>query len=260
MRNPALILLLSVFLIFEFAKKIRAQSACNLNKQINLKALNRESDGGISGYIIENGINLSLNFTNDLLYDVAGGINTGFAYAGLISPQLNIDLEKMAGWPEADIHISVNGTLGSNFNKKAGSEQGIDNITAFNTWKIYEFWIQKKLFDNHLSFKFGLYDLNSEFDVRLSSLVFLNPSQAIGPEFSLTGKNGPSIYPTTSLALRIKYTGNSGFYFQSAVLDGVPGDPGDPDGTHIIINSRDGFLITGEAGFERGADNLSKDL
>ena len=100
---------------------------------------------------------------------------------------------------------------------------------------------------------------NSEFDVRLSSLVFLNPSQAIGPDFSLTGKNGPSIYPTTSLAFSIKYTGNSSFYFQSAILDGVPGDPDDPCGTHIIINGKNGFLLTAEAGFMNEEDNLNKD-
>jgi len=257
MRNPILILILSFLLIFEFTKKSKAQSAANPNNKINPDTLKREIDGGILRYSVENGINLNLNFTNDLLYDVAGGINTGSTYAGLFTPKLDIDLNKMIGWHEANMYISVNGTFGGNINKKAGTEQGVDNITAFDTWKIYEFWIQKKLFDNQLSFKFGLYDLNSEFDVRLSSLVFLNPSQAIGPEFSLTGKNGPSIYPTTSLALRIKYTSNSGFYFQSAVLDGVPGDPNDPYGTHIIINSNDGFLLTGEAGFVKDEDNLS---
>ncbi|MEJ2613883.1 MAG: carbohydrate porin [Ignavibacteriaceae bacterium] len=259
MRNPILILFITFLLIFEFTKKIRAQSDTNSNNQVSPDTLNSDLDGGILNYSIENGINLKFSFTNDLLYDVSGGINTGSTYAGLFTPQLDIDLNKMIGLHEADMHISVNGTLGGNFNKKAGTEQGIDNITAFNTWKIYEFWVQKELFNNHLSFKLGLYDLNSEFDVRQSSLVFLNPSQAIGPEFSLTGKNGPSIYPTTTLAFRIKYTGNSGFYFQSAILDGVPGDPEDPYGTHIIINSKNGFLVTGEAGLVKEEGNLNKD-
>ena len=258
MRNPILILFISFLLIFEFTKKIRAQSDANSNKQVSSDTLNSDLDGGILRYSIDNGIDLKFSFTNDLLYDVSGGINTGSAYAGLFTPKLDIDLNKLIGWYEADMYISVNGTLGGNFNKKAGTEQGIDNISAFNTWKIYEFWLQKQLFKNHLSFKFGLYYLNSEFDVRLSSLVFLNPSQAIGPEFSLSGKNGPSIFPTTSLAFRIKYTGNSGFYFQSAILDGVPGDPNDPYCTHIVINSKDGFLLTGEAGFVKEEDKLNK--
>ncbi len=258
MRNFVLRFIFCVLLIFVSTKMILSQSTAKSNSLLNIDTLKSNLNWGILKYGKENGIDLKFSFTNDLLYDLSGGINTGSSYAGLFTPHLNIDLNKIIGWQGSDMHLSINGTLGSNFNKKAGTEQGVDNITAFNTWKIYELWIRQQLFNDHLSFKFGLYDLNSEFDVRLSSLVFLNPSQAIGPEFSLTGKNGPSIYPTTSLAFRIKYAGNSGFYFQTAVLDGVPGDPDDPHGTHIIISSKDGFLLTGEAGFVNEEDNLNK--
>ena len=258
MKNPILILILSVLLTFECTKKIRAQLNENLNSQVISDTLNSRLEREKLGIIKENGIDLKFSFKNDLLFDISGGIRSGSAYSGLFTPQLDIDLNKMISWYGADMHISINGTLGSDFNKLAGTEQGVDNITAFNTWKVYELWIQQQLFNNHLSFKLGLYDLNSEFDVRLSSLIFLNPSQAIGPEFSLSGKNGPSIYPTTSLAFRIKYINSSGFYIQSAILDGVPGDPDDPYGTHIIINSKDGFLLSGEAGFVEEEDNLNK--
>ncbi len=204
------------------------------------------------------GIGFTINFTNDFFYNISGGINTGSAYSGLLKPNLNIDLSKMFGWNGANMVISSIGVIGSNFNYKVGTEQGVDNITAYDTWKIYEFWIEQKLCDKKLSLKFGLYDLNSEFDLRLSSLVFLNPSQAIGPEFSLTGENGPSIYPTTSLAFRIKFHDDKGYYIQSSILDGVPGDPNDPEGTHIILNKNDGFLIAGESGFIKKEENSGK--
>jgi porin len=53
--------------------------------------------------------------------------------------------------------------------------------------------------------KIGLYDLNSEFDVIEAAALFLNPSHGIGPDFAQSGRNGPSIFPVTSLAIRGEY-------------------------------------------------------
>ncbi len=201
------------------------------------------------------GIDLSVNFTNDFLDNVADGLDGKPTYEGLLSPVITFDLNRMINWNGARLLLSANGTFGTNFNQKVGAEQGIDNIEAFDTWKIYEFWIEQDLFNNAISLKFGLYDLNSEFDVTESSLVFLNPSQAIGVEFSQTGKNGPSIFPTTSLAFRARYKQKSGYYAQAAIFDGVPGDPNDPSGNHIILNRHNGALLVAETGFKNETDN-----
>ncbi len=212
----------------------------------------------INNILKSSSLDFQVTFNNDYLSNFSGGIATGSDYMGLIKPDLNIDLDKTVGLPNANIFISAIGVLGNNFNEKVGTEQGVDNIEAYDTWKIYEFWIEQNLLDNNLSVKFGLYDLNTEFDVRLSSLAFLNPSQAIGPDYSLTGKNGPSIYPTTSLALRVSYKNNSGVYSQLAALDGVPGNPNNPNGTQIILNKNDGLLLNAEIGYADNEEDYGK--
>ena len=221
------VLFIYFFLIIMFQEINKAQSSSRENNFIkfNQSIMEDGSDDNDRGRNMEDyGIQFSIYFINDFLQNLSGGIKTGSSYIGLLNPNLNIDLDKMLNWKETDLWISAIGNIGNNFNNKVGAEQGIDNIAAFNTWKIYELWIEHKILDNLLSFKFGLYDLNSEFDFRLTSLIFLNPSHAIGTEFALTGKNGPSIFPTTSLAFRIKYLDQTGFYFQTAVFDGIPGD------------------------------------
>ena len=42
------------------------------------------------------------------------------------------------------------------------------------------------------------------------------------------------------------------FYLRVAALDGVPGDPNNPHGTHIQLNKGDGTLVVAEAGYMRG--------
>ena len=243
-KQVKLITALFFILFIFFAKKIKSQF---LIKSIESPV--KSAEDLLPPELKVYGIDLEINFTNDLLYNISGGIKTGPAYIGLFYPNINIDFSKIFGWERTSMFISSIGNIGNNFNKKIGAEQGVDNIAAYNTWKIYEFWIEQMLFDDNLSLKFGLYDLNSEFDVRLSSLVFIEPSQAIGPDFSLSGKNGPSIFPTTSLSFVAKYQDDNGFYFQSAVLDGVPGDPNNPAGTHIIFKKNYGLLLAGETGY-----------
>ena len=258
-KQVKLIITLFLALALFFAKKVKSQSFIKPTDHFRLYEFPlRFSEDMLPNDLKNYGIYYGINFANDFLYNVSGGIKTGPAYIGLFYPNINIDFNKMFGWREANMYISAIGNIGDNFNKKIGTEQGVDNIAAFNTWKIYEFWIEQMLLNNNLSLKLGLYDLNTEFDVRLSSLVFLDPSQAIGPEFSLTGKNGPSIFPTTSVAFRVKYQNNAGFYFQSAILDGVPGDPNNPAGTHIIFNKKYGLLLAGETGYVNNKNGFSK--
>jgi len=85
----------------------------------------------------------------------------------------------------------------------------------------------------------------------------LNSSHGIGPDYSQSGQNGPSIFPATSLAIRARVQPIDAFYVQTAVFDGVPGDPDKPTGTHIKFGKGDGALVSSEVGFMTGADEES---
>jgi porin len=113
-------------------------------------------------------------------------------------------------------------------------------------------WVEQNFRDGMFSLRGGLYDLNTEFYVTDASALFLNPTYGIGTEFSATGQNGPSIFPTTSSAARFKFACKD-FYAQAAVLDGVPGDPANPNGTKIKHPSGDGFLLVAESGYSNEA-------
>ena len=100
---------------------------------------------------------------------------------------------------------------------------------------------------------FGLYDLNSEFDVIPSAGLFLHASQGIGPEFSQSGVNGPSIFPTTSLGLRFKTSFTEQTYLMAAIWDGISGDPDNSKGTQVSFAEDDGYLTAIEVGLEQAS-------
>ena len=77
--------------------------------------------------------------------------------------------------------------------------------------------------------------------------LFVNPAHGIGTDFSQSGSNGPSIFPVTSLALRLQYRASASTSLRLAVLDGVPGDPDRPGHTAIKLGGGDRALLAGGA-------------
>ena len=104
----------------------------------------------------------------------------------------------------------------------AGDAQGVSNVSAPNTLKLYEAWLERNFAGNHFSTLFGLYDLSTEFDRLQGAGLFLNSSFGTGPEFAQSGVAGPSIFPNTAFGARFATKPTANVVLRLAVLDGAP--------------------------------------
>ncbi len=209
---------------------------------------------GLRNKISQSGFDFEFVYTGELFSNIYGGVKKGTTTLDNIDIILSTNLEKSFGWKNTKFMVYILGNNGGFPSELAGVSQGISNIEAFPTWKLYQLLLEKLFFDQHFSISLGLYDLNSEFDTRETSSIFINPSHGIGDDIGKSGLNGPSIFPTASAGIRIKYEFENGNYIQSAILDGVPGDPNNPKGTKIIYNKNDGLLLITELGLEKKVD------
>jgi porin len=123
----------------------------------------------------------------------------------------------------------------------------VSNLEAPGGGQLYEAWFQQNLFGDRLSALVGRYDLNTEFYRLQSAALFLNSSFGVGPEFSQSGRGGPSIFPDTSVGARLAFKPARDVIFRVAILDGAPVDR--PDGGHRVFAKGDGLLLVGEAAF-----------
>lgn len=136
-----------------------------------------------------------------------------------------------------------------------GSIHAPSNISdSVDTFKIHEAWFEQSFWDEEFAVLVGLYSADSEFDVKETAGVFVNGGFGTGLDFSETGKNGPCIYPTSCLGVRLRWQPTSEHYMQLAVLDGVAGDVDQPHGTQVHLQGGDGALILTEFGFHTDAD------
>lgn len=208
--------------------------------------------GGARSSLYNKGIDIGITHKSDVLSNTSGGIKRGTAWLGHTEARIKMDLEKLWGWNTTTAYIHYHSQLGSKFNTNyVGGFVGVDNIeAATNTAQLYHAWLQKSFSDDRLSVLAGLYPIDSEFYVTDTSGVFIQPPYGMANDMAQSGQNGPPIYPIGALAVRMKYTSpGRNFYLQGALADGVPGDPGNPHGTHIQLNKGDGTLSIVEFGY-----------
>jgi porin len=213
--------------------------------------------GGMRTSLANKGLDIELNYKFDVISNTAGGIKTGNRALDNLDVKFLVDGEKLFGSQGTSAKIYFLNNNGSRPGADlAGDAEGVDNIEVKTpSGRLFEAWVQQNFMKDQVSLLAGLYDLNSEFYVTDSSGLFLRPTFGIGTDIGQSGKNGPSIFPVTSAGLRVKVQPNHGFFFQAVVLDGVPGDPNNPRGTHIQFNHGDGALIAGEADYLPGGDS-----
>lgn len=189
---------------------------------------------------------VQLTYTSELIGNVAGGVERGARYLDNLDIVFEADLEKLTGWNGAQLHLYGLYNNGASIGELVGDAQAVSNIeTGTRAIRLYEAWIDQKI-GEHVSFRAGLYDLNSEFDALDASGLFVSSAHGIGTDFSQSGQNGPSIFPSTSLAARLEVKPAEGWVIRTAILDGVPGDPARPARTAIRLGNGDGALLVGE--------------
>ncbi|RRN61983.1 carbohydrate porin [Caulobacter sp. 602-1] len=184
--------------------------------------------------------------------DLAGTVSGGLAKRGRVLDDLQVfgdlDLDKAVGWKGASAHFELLNNSGAMPNDDAGTLQGVDNIEVTRQRaRLFEAWVEQG-FGDKASIRAGLYDLNSEFYANDSAGLLLAPAFGIGSELAATGPNGPSIFPSTALAVRVRWTPNDHVYAQAAALNANAGVLGDPGGVKTSFDN--GLLLIAEAGWQ----------
>ena len=186
----------------------------------------------------------------DLLSLVSGGLQRGGLPLGHLDLKLKADLDRAWGWSGTSAFFNLIHDHGEKFNHdRVGSLTGVSNIeVAVDTERLLQAWIQKEWLDGKYALLAGLYPIDSEFQVVETAGLFVQPPYGTTGDLALTW--GPSVFNSSSFGLRAKWVSDDrAIYAQAALLDGIPGDPAQPTGTHIIFAKDDGTMGVVEMGW-----------
>ncbi|MCW1404013.1 carbohydrate porin [Novosphingobium sp. MW5] len=130
--------------------------------------------------------------------------------------------------------------------------QVVSNVDAGSTVRPIEIWAKANIGEKAYA-KLGVIDLNSEFDVQDVGGHFINSSHGIGPDFSQSGLNGPSIFPNTSFGLVGGFS-DGGLAVRLGAFDALPGTPDHPGRLVVRLPGDYGALLVGEVELQPAED------
>jgi porin len=210
--------------------------------------------GGLRSYLDRNGVTITLNYTNDFLANVRGGIGPGAVAIGIFQPQLDLDLQKLVGWDGGKFHTHGLITHGPFFSATyLGNILAVSNLEAGPVARLYSFWYEQN-FKDRLSVRAGLMSADSQFLQSQTATNFINNGISWPTFLAANLPAGGPAYPLPAPGVRVRFTPADQWAFQAAVFSG---DPSGGDGsnqpaplpTGTVFSFRGGAFVIAEASY-----------
>jgi porin len=189
---------------------------------------------------------VELSSITDVLGNVSGGLKRGYRVLEKADITANYAGDDH-GIPGFSVFVGAQITDATLFSAAlVGDAQTVSNIDGPAGLRLSNAWVAKE-FNGRGGIKAGVVDLNTEFDVQATGALFLNSSFGIGPDFSQSGGNGPSIFPTTGLGMVGWWMPGGHWQIKTGIFEGTPGDPAHPGRTRFSLGGDEGALLALEA-------------
>ncbi len=195
--------------------------------------------GGLRPAWSARGFDFGLTYTAGAYANVAGGRERGAIVEGTGEFSFDLDLAKLAHWPDTRIHVSSVAAHGPSISGKyVGDVNIISDYDLYDGLYLHEVWIEKGWFDNKLKLRAGKISADMEF-----------------PIYSYADAIPLPLYPTGAPGARLYWAPNTLVFFQGAVYAGDPNEPGrnlNRHGTSLRLAEHDGATLIGEVGLNLG--------
>jgi porin len=179
--------------------------------------------GGTRSFLESRGVTFTFSDTNDLLANVGGGIKTGSVGLGAFQPQLDLDLQNLAGWDGDRVHVHGLVTYGPLFSENyLGDILAVSNIEAGPMARLYAFWYEHNSAGDLWSVRVGLMLADSQFLQSKTAANFINNGIS-WPTFLAANlpASGPA-FPLPAPGVRVRVQPRDDIQLQAAVFSGDP--------------------------------------
>lgn len=207
----------------------------------------------------ERGVVYGLEYTNDVMGNLRGGLRTGTIDQGKLQGILTVDFGKLAGWDGLTAFVNVfqihnTGRIRRDY---VGGVNTIAAIEATQTTRLSELWLEQRFAGGQASLRAGQLAADAEFFISPISTGFL---QSDWPTILAANlPSGGAAYPLSTPAIRLKVEPRPDTTLLLGVFNGDPAGPGPADEeqrrNHHGLNFRinDPPFVIGEAQFRRNA-------
>jgi len=191
--------------------------------------------GGMRSRLARTGIMFGLNYIGETLANPTGGFKQGGYYDGRLELVLAADLEKLIGWKGLSFFTNGYQIHGESITEQnLGALMPVSFIEAISSTRLFEIWLEQKLWDDKLSIRFGELAADSEFMVSEGSGAFMNGTWGWPLIAAANMPQGGPAYPLPTPGMRIAYAPSDQLRFMTGVYDGrSAGDCADDENPQV---------------------------
>ena len=187
--------------------------------------------GGARRALAEAGIGIGGTYYGEFFAN-SGGVHQGGEYDGGLKLYLNADMQKLGFWKDLCFFVDGFQLHGVSITAaNIGSLIPVSGIEATPATRLFEIWLEQKMFRERLSVRVGQLAVNSEFLLSEGAAWFLSATYGWPPITAADLPNGGPAYPLSQPAVRVAFNPNDRLGFMAAVYNGDPAGPdceGDP--------------------------------
>ena len=190
---------------------------------------------GVRSAFAQRGVIFAVNYIGEVLGNPTGGYRQGTTYDGRLELAVQADLEKGIGWPGMSFFANGYQIHGESISaENLGVLMPVSFIEATPTTRLFEIWLEQKLWDDRLSIRFGQIAADSEFLLSKGGEAFLNGTWG-WPSITTANmpQNGPA-YPLATPGVRVAFAPDDQLGFLVGVFNGDPaGDCSPEEGPQV---------------------------
>ena len=225
--------------------------------------------GDFKKALLDRGINFQLSYIQDTFGNPTGGVKQGATYGSALYMAVDADLAKLASPPGATFRVNAYQIQGRNLSTdNIFNYSTISGLAARPTTRLFELWIEQKLFADMASIRIGQLTADNQFFIsEFGNSLLINVTYGWSNLFiqDLPGGGGPN-YPLATPGARLKVMPTDQITLLAAIFNGDPAGTGftglqeikDPSGTNFRL--RDPPFLISETQYKYNQDMDSEGL
>jgi porin len=180
--------------------------------------------GGARTALKDKGIDVTLNYIDEVFGVLSGGLNRRASYEGRFEFSVDTDLQKLVGWSGASTHVTVynihNG--GHTAAENASSIADPSNIDAVPTTRLFTAWFQYGATDGPFSLRVGQLAADDEFIISPTAGGLVNGTFGWAGILAANIRSGGPAYPLATPGARVQVKPSDNVTILGAVFSGDP--------------------------------------
>ena len=177
--------------------------------------------GGARSSLQAAGVTYSLTYIGDALGNVSGGTRRRGTYVGRLDFQFDADLDKLAGLKGLSFHSNFYQIHGRGLSTCCLSNLFTSSgIEATPSTRLFELYLEQKLFDDKLSLRIGQLSADAEFVVSQYASLFVNSSFGFPAITAANLPSGGPAYPLATPGVRVRLDPTEAFSIAVGLYDG----------------------------------------